>query len=82
MWGLLLARSQDMFYKSSGEIRDRSEDQALYYLALAGGAFVSSTLQYYGQSQVCRNTGYLHPPAAYTIIFYCMSMYRLRRGCP
>jgi hypothetical protein len=48
----MLARSQDMFYQSADEIRERSRRQALLYVALAAGAFVSSALQYYGQSQV------------------------------
>jgi hypothetical protein len=41
-----------MFYQSADEIRQRSRRQALLYVALAAVAFVSSALQYYGQSQV------------------------------
>ena len=52
VWGLMLARSQDMFYHGSHEIRVRSRHQALLYIALAAGAFLSSAMQYYGQSQV------------------------------
>lgn len=50
----MLARSQDLFYQSSHEIRVRSERQALLYIALAAVAFVSSSLQFYGQAQVRR----------------------------
>jgi hypothetical protein len=52
VWGLLLARSQDIFYKPSHEIRVQSKEQALLYIALAGGSFAASVLQYYGQAQV------------------------------
>lgn len=44
-----------MFYQSSGEIRRRSEEQALLFIALGAVAFVTSVMQYYGQAQVRRN---------------------------
>jgi hypothetical protein len=52
VWGLMLARSQDMFYQNGSEIRRRAKEQALLFIALGAVAFVTSAMQYYGQAQV------------------------------
>ena len=47
-WGLVLARSQNMFYYNDpNRIRSESAQQARYFLILAFGALISCILQYY-----------------------------------
>jgi ATP-binding cassette subfamily B (MDR/TAP) protein 1 len=52
-WGLMLARSQEMFYlDTANKIRHRASTLACYYILMAGVAFVSATLQFWGIAQV------------------------------
>ena len=52
-WGLMMAKSQEMFYfPNPDDIRARSSLLALIYLGMAVGALLSSTCQFWGIAQV------------------------------
>ena len=62
VWGLLLSRTQDMFYLSDqNEMVRRASTISIYYILMAIGAFFSATLQFTGIAQVpysnLRNSG-------------------------
>jgi ATP-binding cassette subfamily B (MDR/TAP) protein 1 len=54
VWGLILARTQDMFYNTNtDEMRDEASEVSLQFLGLGCVALVFSTLQFWGSAQVC-----------------------------
>jgi ATP-binding cassette, subfamily B (MDR/TAP), member 1 len=53
-WGLLLAKTQDMFYyEDTNKMQDEAEILSLLYVAMAFIALTSSTFQFWGSAQVC-----------------------------
>jgi ABC-type multidrug transport system fused ATPase/permease subunit len=53
VWGFMLAKSQQMFYLSSGsKIRHRAAELAYYYILLGGVVLISAIFQYWGIAQV------------------------------
>ena len=54
MWGLLLAKTQDLFYNNDTDaLRAEASQLSLWYILLASVALVSSTLQFWGTAHVC-----------------------------
>ena len=52
-WGLLLAKTQRMFYYTNPDtIRENANLLACFYILLAGLAIISATLQFWGVAQV------------------------------
>lgn len=52
-WGLLLAKTQDMFYyKDTDKLRAKAIEMSMYYIILATVALTMSTLQFWGSAQV------------------------------
>merc|ERR1711871_117962 len=53
-WGLLLGRTQDMFYNNdTDELRTEAAEVSLYYILLASVALIFSTMQFWGSAKVC-----------------------------
>jgi len=53
VWGLLLSRTQDMFYlNDQDEMVRRASTISIYYVLMAIGAFFSATLQFTGIAEV------------------------------
>jgi ATP-binding cassette subfamily B (MDR/TAP) protein 1 len=53
IWGLLLAKTQTLFYYTdAARIRHEASNVALYFFLLAIGCFISAIMQYYGIAQV------------------------------
>ena len=52
MWGMVLARAQNMFfYEDTDKVRHKAVVQSIYFAALGALALVSCTLQYWGVAQ-------------------------------
>merc|ERR1711871_1065365 len=53
-WGLLLARTQDMFYEPDTDVlREEASQLSLWYILLAAVALIFCTLQFWGSAEVC-----------------------------
>ncbi len=52
-WGLLLAKTQDLFYnEDTDKLREEATEVSLWYILLASVALISSTLQFWGTAHV------------------------------